>query len=273
VDVTRVIFPLSAATPTDLRALAGATAYALRTTNAPLESWRSDVAHDALHLPERLAVLLPPDATPVWLAERLNLVAQGVCPPDVLMGRATVACDVIFVFPGQGAVWAGVGPLLTGSSIVRDALIAADQALQPHLDWSPMAVFAAPPVAPLPVDRMHPLLFALQVGLAALWRSWGVEPAAVAGYGLGEIAAAHVAGILSLDDAARVICRRRYHLRQAPPGAMLLTGLSAHAARTQTLLDVDVTIAAFQSPHTTVLAGTPNGIAAVERELHARGVA
>ena len=52
---------------------------------------------------------------------------------------------------------------------------------------------------------MQPLLFALQVGLAALWRAWGLEPDAVVGHSLGEIAAAHVAGALSLDEAARVV--------------------------------------------------------------------
>ena len=77
------------------------------------------------------------------------------------------------------------------------------------------------------IGVIQPAIFAMQVALAALWRSWGVEPAAVIGHSMGEVAAAHVAGALNLDDAARVICARARLLRGAARGgAMIAAELS-----------------------------------------------
>ena len=139
--------------------------------------------------------------------------------------------------------------------VFRDALAACDRALSPYLGGS------------LPVDLgveqlddigvIQPAIFAVQVALAALWRSWGVEPAAVVGHSMGEVAAAHIAGGLSLDDAARVICTRARLLRRAHGrGAMVAAELTL--AEAQDLIagrEGQVAIAASNSHRSTVLSG------------------
>ena len=93
------------------------------------------------------------------------------------------------------------------------------EALEPHVDWSLEAVLHGDPGAP-PVRRadvMSPVLFAVATALAALWRSFGVEPATVLGHGHGEVAAAYVAGALSLEDAARVAAARGQALARSAP--------------------------------------------------------
>ncbi|MEU2588239.1 acyltransferase domain-containing protein, partial [Streptomyces avermitilis] len=115
---------------------------------------------------------------------------------------------VVFVFPGQGPQWPGMGrELLDASDAFRESVRACEAAFAPYVDWSVEQVLRGSPDAPGldRVDVVQPTLFAVMVSLAALWRSHGVEPCAVLGHSLGEIAAAHVSGGLSLADAARVV--------------------------------------------------------------------
>src|SRR5262245_31824806 len=110
------------------------------------------------------------------------------------------------------------------------------------------------------LDVVQPMLFAIQVALATLWRSWGIEPDAVVGHSMGEVAAAHIAGVLGLDDAARIICLRSRVVKQraAGKGGMAVIELPATAA--QELLakyNGSVAVAACNSPTTTVVAGDP----------------
>src|SRR5690606_8518111 len=115
---------------------------------------------------------------------------------------------IAFVFPGQGSQWAGMGrELLAGEPVFRAAIERCAAALAPHVEWSLREQLEAGAALDR-IDVVQPALFAMEVGLAALWRAWGVTPDAVIGHSLGEVAAAHVAGALSLEDAARVICVR-----------------------------------------------------------------
>src|SRR5690606_16914327 len=112
----------------------------------------------------------------------------------------------------------------------RDAIDRCDRAMQPHAAWRLLDHFrpsgaAAPPAS---IDVVQPLLFAMSVALGALWRAWGIEPDAVVGHSMGEVAAAQLAGALGLEDAARVICRRsRLMLEVAGRGAMAMVELGA----------------------------------------------
>jgi acyl transferase domain-containing protein len=119
---------------------------------------------------------------------------------------------LVFVFPGQGSQWFGMGRrLLEQEAVFREVVERCDRAMRPYGDWSLLAELAAIDAAHTRLNEIaliQPALFAIQVALAALWRSWGVEPHAVVGHSMGEVAAAHVAGALSLEDAARIICRR-----------------------------------------------------------------
>src|SRR6185503_8618114 len=124
---------------------------------------------------------------------------------------AREARGAVFVFPGQGAQWERMAlELIDAAPAFADAMRACGAALSEHVEWSLADVLrgaaGAPPLER--VDVVQPALFAVMVSLAALWRSFGVEPTAVVGHSQGEIAAAHVAGALSLADAARVVCLR-----------------------------------------------------------------
>src|SRR6185312_10864896 len=109
------------------------------------------------------------------------------------------------------------------------------------------------------IGIVQPLLFAVQVALAALWRSWGVEPVAVVGHSMGEVAAAHVAGALDLADAVAVICRRSALLRRVRgEGAMAVVDLpAAEAAQAIAGHEHLVSIAVRNSRRSTVLSGDP----------------
>ncbi|MFD5905813.1 acyltransferase domain-containing protein, partial [Streptomyces microflavus] len=141
---------------------------------------------------------------------RLDALADGRSTPGLLEGAAGAGGRVAFVFPGQGAQWPRMAvDLLDTSTVFRDRMDACAQALEPFVDWSPLDVLRDPDAPGAPAgdraDVVQPLLFAVTVSLAALWRSHGVEPAAVLGHSVGEVTAAAVSGALSLDDSARVV--------------------------------------------------------------------
>src|SRR5262249_54969758 len=136
----------------------------------------------------------------------------------------------VFVFPGQGSQWLGMGrQLLVQEPLFRTSLEACDRAIQAEAGWSLLAELGADESCSQldRIDVVQPVLFAMEVALAALWRSWDVQPDAVVGHSMGEVAAAHVAGALSLDDAVAVICRRSLLLRRiSGQGAMAMVELS-----------------------------------------------
>ncbi|MYR61615.1 acyltransferase domain-containing protein, partial [Streptomyces sp. SID625] len=141
---------------------------------------------------------------------RLDALADGRSMPGLVEGAAGTGRRVAFVFPGQGAQWPRMAvDLLDAFTVFRDRMDACAQALEPFVDWSPVDVLRDPDAPGAPAgdraDVVQPLLFAVTVSLAALWRSHGVEPAAVLGHSVGEVTAAAVSGALSLDDSARVV--------------------------------------------------------------------
>jgi malonyl CoA-acyl carrier protein transacylase/short-subunit dehydrogenase/acyl carrier protein len=181
------------------------------------------------------------------------------------------------VFPGQGPQWAGMAvELLDAAAVFAEELQRCEEALSAFLDWSPRAVLRGDAGAPSmdAIDVLQPLLFAVMVSLAALWRSCGVEPSAVVGHSQGEIAAAYVAGGLSLQDAARVVAlRSRLLARLAGHGSIASVALSlaeveARLARWEGRL----TIASVNAPASIGVAGDSEAVAALVSELKAEGV-
>jgi polyketide synthase 12 len=141
----------------------------------------------------------------------LGAVAEARPAPSVIEGVAVSGRGVVFVFPGQGAQWAGMGiELLDGSPVFAAEMSRCEVALSKFVDWSLLDVVHGVEGAPDmgAIEVLQPVLFAVMVSLAALWRACGVEPSAVVGHSQGEIAAAYVAGGLSLEDAARVVALR-----------------------------------------------------------------
>ncbi|GAA2552814.1 type I polyketide synthase [Winogradskya consettensis] len=165
----------------------------------------------------------------------------------------------VFVYPGQGGQWTGMAAgLLDTEPVFADAVDAVALALAPHLDWSLHDTLRGlPGAAPLErVDVVQPALFAVMVGLTALWRSWGVEPDAVVGHSQGELVAAYVAGALSLDDAATVVAVRARLLREVSgTGGLLSVWLTAERVRDRLAPHPELEIAALNGPGVTVVGG------------------
>ncbi|HEY5262464.1 MAG TPA: type I polyketide synthase, partial [Solirubrobacteraceae bacterium] len=139
------------------------------------------------------------------LLDGVRAVAEGKADGNVLRGSARRAGSTVFTFPGQGSQWVGMGvDLLESSPLFRERLAECEQALGQFFDWSIESALRGGADAPSleRIDVVQPVLFAVIVSLAALWRACGVHPAAVVGHSQGEVAAVYVAGGLSLEDAA-----------------------------------------------------------------------
>jgi acyl transferase domain-containing protein len=154
------------------------------------------------------------------LCEALAAYRHGVPHPAVVAGRRRLGQrpGVVFLFSGEGSHWCGMGQqLYEQEPAFRDALAMCDRAMRPYLETDLLTELLAAPTdwrVDDDLDIAMPAVFGIQVALAALWRSWGIEPSAVIGHSLGEVAAAHVTGALSLDDAAQLICARSRLLRR-----------------------------------------------------------
>jgi myxalamid-type polyketide synthase MxaE and MxaD len=176
---------------------------------------------------------------------------------------------LVFVFPGQGSQWIGMGQqLLAQEPSFRATIERCEQAMRPYVTWSLLAELQnSSEDSPQPINVIQPVLFALQVALVALWQSWGITASAVIGHSMGEVAAAYVAGALNLDEACKIICLRSKLLRRVSGrGAKAVVELSLEQA--QNILEGyehTVSLAASNSPRSTVLAGDA---AALEQILH-----
>ena len=213
------------------------------------------------------------------LADVLDAAASGELRPGCAIGERDLPGPgrVAFVFPGQGSQWLGMGrQLIDREPVFRDALEECDRAIRELTGWSVIAELNADAAASRldQIDVIQPSLFAMQVALAALWRSWGVEPAAVVGHSMGEVAAAHVAGALSLADAARIICRRSRLLRRiSGQGLMAVVELSLdEAAQALRGYEDRLSVAVSNSARSTVLSGDPAALEEVMAALASRGV-
>jgi acyl transferase domain-containing protein len=213
------------------------------------------------------------------LVERLDLFLQGRSYPEFLIAGETDAVRrrLAFVFSGQGSQWLGMGSELFGREpAFRASLEACDAALQPELGWSLLdRLFRADSATELEsIDAIQPALFGIQIALAALWRTWGVEPDAVVGHSMGEVAAAYVAGGLTLREAARIVAVRSRLLRRVSgQGGMALVGLPAEVTATHLPGHGEpLAIAASNGPRSTVVAGEVTALDALLARLEQQGV-
>ncbi|MFC0069206.1 type I polyketide synthase [Umezawaea endophytica] len=190
-------------------------------------------------------------------AARLDVLADGGLPTDgAVLGTGPVKSDgrVVFVFPGQGSQWVGMGvELLASSPVFAERMTECEEALRPFVDWSLREALADEALL-LRVDVVQPVLWAVMVSLAHLWRSAGVEPSALVGHSQGEIAAAVVAGALSLEDGARVVALRSKAIgKLAGRGGMV--SVAAPLAEVEALLGDGVSVAAVNGPGAIVVSG------------------
>lgn len=285
------LLALSARSPEALTALVGE--YEMALLSAVGGTAMTDLCYTAGarrgHHDYRLSVV---GDSPAAMFESLAAYRQGESREGLSVGhcRPSHPPAVTFIFSGQGSQWHGMAQRLQEQEpVFADALAACDHALHPHLGHSILKELAAPegpegpedpedPEDPAGKSRLkdigvlQPTIFAIQVALAALWRSWGVEPTAVVGHSLGEVAAAHVAGALNLEDAARVICARARMLRGVR-GRGAMTVVEATIAEAQDLIaghESKVAIAASNSHRSTVLAGDQKVLAELMGKLEQR---
>ncbi|MGH3755281.1 MAG: SDR family NAD(P)-dependent oxidoreductase, partial [Pseudonocardiaceae bacterium] len=234
--------------------------YSLATARAALEHRAVLVAQDREDFLQGLAAL-----------------ARGGTAANLVQGVAREGGKVAFVFPGHGSQWTGMAlELLDSSAVFRERMQECDDAFAPLVEWSLADVLRGEPGAPSQerADVVQPALFAMTVSLAALWRSYGVEPAAVVGHSLGEIAAACVAGALSLTDAARVVVGRSQAVADlVGRGGMLSVPLPLERlSQRLEQLGERIALAAVNGPGSVVLSGGPEALDGLLGELSAQGV-
>ncbi|MGW1056154.1 SDR family NAD(P)-dependent oxidoreductase [Streptomyces sp. NPDC002521] len=219
------------------------------------------------------------------LAHRTVLIGDEALPKGAddprfhaVHGTAAPKRRTVFVFPGQGSQWTGMAVELQQSSAVFARRLAeCAEALSEFVDWDLFAVLRGEPGAPSldEVDVVQPALWAVMVSLAELWRSFGVEPSAVVGHSQGEIAAACVAGGLSLRDGARVVALRSALIRRelAGKGGMMSVALSdGEADELLTERPGRLQLAAVNGPRSVVVCGPGPELDELGERLAARAV-
>ncbi|MBE8987608.1 type I polyketide synthase [Nostoc sp. LEGE 12450] len=259
------LLPLSAQSQEGVKSLAQAYQNFLETQEPDAVSL-ADICYTAsvrrTHYEHRLALLAD---SPTQLQEKLQDFLQSKLETNQSSNRKHRRPKVVFVFSGQGPQWWGMGrELLEQEPVFRASIEECDALIKSHTNWSLLAELTADAAESRlqETEIAQPAIFALQVALARLWRAWGIEPKAVVGHSLGEVAAAHIAGVLNLADAVQLICDRGRLMQQA-------TGNGKMAAVELSPKDTEywlrgyegrLAIAAINSPTSTVVSGEPAAI-------------
>lgn len=274
------LLPLSAATPGALTSLAEK--YRHFFTTRPVEQRESfhslcrayALADEADR--ERLAVV---GRSGDEIAQRLDSLGGGLHERGTSRGTATKRAErVVFVCSGQGAQWAGMGAsLFRAEPVFRSGILECEELIRRHGGWSLIDLLQAADSGPKIdcAEYAQPATFAVEIALGRLWESWGLRAAAVLGHSSGEVAAAHLAGALSLEDALKVVLYSGQLLRDTTgtggmamvhaPVAALAGDLAAHG-------DL-VAVAAVNSPESTVISGEPGAVKSLAAAWRKRGIA
>ena len=236
------LLPLSARTTDALTALVHGWLTLVRSARAPHPSLRDMCYTASVRRSQHDHRLSLAFRSVEDLCDQLDAFLHDGGRPGMVSGRAIPGrCPkVAFVFSGMGPQWWAMGRrLMEDEAVFRESIEASDRLLRQHVTWSLLEELKADETS----SRMHrteiaqPAIFALQVALAALWRSWGIEPAAIVGHSAGEVAAAHVAGALTLEDAVTVIYHRS-RLQQRTSGMGSMVAISGPLEEAQTGLQI-----------------------------------
>lgn len=280
VRTTRVL-PLSARSATVLRSQAGRLAEWLRVhPSAQLEDVCLTTGSGRAHFSHRLCVAAD---DPAQMIDRLTAAAAGESPVGrVTSGEASRAdpAKIAFLFTGQGSQYVGMArSLYAAEPIFREALDRVAAAVDACTDGSLLdVVFAADDDAATAAltgtGWAQPALFAIECALVELWRAWGVDPQVLLGHSVGEYVAAVVAGVFSLEDAARLIAARG-RLMQALPSGGAMSAVFAPLDEVMPVIEqVDglISVAAVNGPANTVVSGERDAVDAVRSAFAERGV-
>jgi len=274
---TPLLFALSSTSADELRRTAGRLAdWVQAHDDVTLPDLAYTLARRRAHRPVRTAVVA---GSRPELSEALRDVADADTPYQAAVGHDDRG--PVWVFSGQGSQWAQMGAeLLAQEPVFADTVAQLEPLIARESGFSVTEAMMAPEVV-TGIDRVQPTLFAMQVALAATMKAHGARPGAVIGHSMGETAAAVVAGALSAEDGARVICRRsRLMSTIAGSGAMASVELPAKQVLSElTMRGVkDVVVAVVASPQSTVVGGATETVQELvaaweERDVMARQVA
>ncbi|MGZ4701740.1 MAG: type I polyketide synthase, partial [Ilumatobacteraceae bacterium] len=274
-DRTNVL-ALSARNDNALRELAGRFADHLAAhSDVSLADVCATAATGRALMPQRLAVVA---ATTAQLRDRLHEFATTGEAPVAVTGRAARP-RVAFLFTGQGAQYAGMAKALYDAEpVFHDSVDRCAELMDPLLDQPLLPVIFAEPgsSAALLLDQTaytQPALFAVEFALVQLWQSWGIVPDALLGHSVGELVAAAVAGVFSLDDASRLVVARGALMQALPAGGAMLAVFAAEAdVESVVAAHPQVAIAAVNGPEHTVVSGDGVAVAAIAEVFTSRGV-
>ena len=267
--------PLSARTPESLLELAGDYHKFLAENTGPS---LKDVAYTACarrsHHDHRLVVIAP---SAEQAREKLEAFVHGEVLNGMSSGHRRRQCGVVFVFPGQGPQWWAMGrQLLAEEPVFLETIENCDRILAGWADWSILQELSADQSGSRlnQAQFVQPVMFAFQIALAALWRSWGIVPSAVIGHSFGEIAAACVAGALSLEDALRIVYHRG-RLMQTVAGPGRTAAVALPLAEARILIEAEdnhLSIAAHNSPSSCTVSGDRQQVEVLLERLQKRGI-
>ena len=279
VDRAHFLIPVSARSPESVRATARCYADALDAAGVWSDASLTDIAYSTAfrrsHHSFRTAIVAE---TKAELKTQLEELAEDENENWLIADRVqpNTTRPVTFVFSGQGPQWFAMGrQLLEESPVFRKTLERCDELILQLGDWSLLEELSRCEETSKINDTTYaqPAIFALQIGLFEMWKSWGVDPDMVIGHSVGEIAAAYAAGVLSLEDGVKVIFHRARTMGVVESaGAMLATSMTpAEAEEYLKPWAGQVNLAAINGPSTITLSGEATAIAEIESDLESLG--
>lgn len=266
------IFPLSALNPKALTDYANKYIELINSNN--FENITKNVAFHKANLQQRQAIVF---SNFQELKNGLESIVSNTDDNHRFEGFATLKKPKIaFVFPGQGSQWLGMGiNLYQQEPIFKSTIDACELAFSKYVDWKLTDVlFSSDPSNLSEIDVIQPTLVAIEIALAKLWQSMGVQPNAVIGHSMGEIAAAHIAEIITLEDAAKIICTRSLLMKeQKGKGAMGYIALpSTEVQNHLSSFEDKVSIGVINSSKSTVITGDKESVEELIKQFDEQGV-
>ncbi len=266
------VLTVSGRTDSAVRDLANRYQTALASDDVELRDFCHTATVGRTHQRRRLAVV---GRTRQQLVEALDVRAAG--PVSSVRGTGPGGPKLAYLCTGQGAQYPGMGlGLFETSPVFRAVIERCDAILRPHLERPLISVLYGGADAALihETEYTQPALFAVEMALASLWKSWGIEPSHVMGHSLGEYVAATLAGVFDMADALVLVARRGRLMRDlAETGSMAAVFATEERVLEALGAEADaVSIAAINGPENSVISGRKRAVASVLARLHAVGV-